>query len=918
MAVCGLLVPRSACAAISDEMLRADSLWSAGMRDTAIVLTRELADRARQEGDQGVLVDLLTRTGTHARFFGKVAEAEPSLQEAVRLAEAMGDSIRVMRVLRWLSTVVGMQGRSTEAQSMLQRYLALATAKNDSLHLGWAWVGLSWQAVREGRAEEALAGYARAAGYFGSGADPEGSIYALTGLCRAHTSQGRLLQAADCLNQAADLARKSKLLMSEAVVLNDLGTLEFYLGDPGEALKQFERSRAIHQQMGSLRETVTPLINISLCLRNLGRLEAARDTLEHALALCRADGWRDLESGVLTHLALAATQRGRPHEAAQRYREVLRLSDPLALKERISCLTGLAESMLSVDSVTAAIGHLEEALELLSGGSETQQTAYVHGHLGLAYRRLGRPRDALARFQAATAIAQRLKQDINAISGMLEEAETYRLLERPDSARLAFLRAAELWEAARAIPTNPSWREGRGTSGHRLYAGLAFAILDSARAGPEEGKIPEAFDRLQAYKARTLLERMLRPGERLEGQAAAGRRMPASLATLERMRCEVLAPGELLLDFYLGPEASLVFAVTREAQRWVRLPAEAELKTRLVSYNQLLSEPPRCRGEVPDLEATGRAGARLAETLFAGIGDLLDQSDTVILSGDGAVNLLSLAALRSDDRQQWFRVPSATVLMQLRSASRPPGADPARVIALAAARSDSTPRLAGSLREVRDLGRRYRNVRVRTSYAEGDSVPALLRGADVIHVASHLQLDDQNPWNSEIQVFPAGSRRNLSAAAVCDLDLRARLAVLSSCSSAGGRILSGEGVIGVSGAFLSAGVPAVVATLWPVDDQTTATLMGRFYDELARGETVATALGRAQRAVRSEAATAHPFYWAGFVVIGDGHASVPLRPRAWRRPDWPWMALPLLGLLLGALAIRRHGRRRRESRTESV
>ena len=90
------------------------------------------------------------------------------------------------------------------------------------------------------------------------------------------------------------------------------------------------------------------------------------------------------------------------------------------------------------------------------------------------------------------------------------------------------------------------------------------------------------------------------------------------------------------------------------------------------------------------------------------------------------------------------------------------------------------------------------------------------------------------------------------------------------CESAGGRILSGEGVLGLCGAFLSAGIPAVVATLWPVDDRTTAELMTVFYEELARGETVARSLRRAQMAIRQGHETGNPFFWAGFVLVGDG------------------------------------------------
>jgi hypothetical protein len=81
-------------------------------------------------------------------------------------------------------------------------------------------------------------------------------------------------------------------------------------------------------------------------------------------------------------------------------------------------------------------------------------------------------------------------------------------------------------------------------------------------------------------------------------------------------------------------------------------------------------------------------------------------------------------------------------------------------------------------------------------------------------------------------------------------------------------------VLGLTSAFLSAGVSSVVATLWPVDDVVTADLMDAFYTGLADGKTVASALRGAQLRIRADKKTRHPFYWAGFVVVGDGDVSV--------------------------------------------
>jgi len=92
-------------------------------------------------------------------------------------------------------------------------------------------------------------------------------------------------------------------------------------------------------------------------------------------------------------------------------------------------------------------------------------------------------------------------------------------------------------------------------------------------------------------------------------------------------------------------------------------------------------------------------------------------------------------------------------------------------------------------------------------------------------------------------------------------------------------LIVGEGLCGLTTAFLSAGASAVVATLWPVDDAVTADLMKKFYRELAKGSTVAFALRRAQMAIRGNKKTEHPFYWAGFIVTGNGNITVNLEEK---------------------------------------
>jgi hypothetical protein len=254
----------------------------------------------------------------------------------------------------------------------------------------------------------------------------------------------------------------------------------------------------------------------------------------------------------------------------------------------------------------------------------------------------------------------------------------------------------------------------------------------------------------------------------------------------------------------------------------------------------------------------------------------------VIVAPDGVVAMLPFAYMDSasgdsgsgSSPRTWLRIPSASTWLRLRGRELAPSS---RVLAIAGRQAANGVELPGVDIELAAL-RGYRGVTV-TVGARSAIDDSLLSVSDALHFASHLKLDDQRPWQSGLLLGTANEPTVPRASEISAMELGARLVVLSSCASAGGRVLSGEGVLGISSAFLSAGASSIVATLWPVDDRVTADFMARFYAYLAGGEPVAAALGHAQGALERRPATSHPFYWAGFVVTGNPDVEVSLQPR---------------------------------------
>jgi hypothetical protein len=143
--------------------------------------------------------------------------------------------------------------------------------------------------------------------------------------------------------------------------------------------------------------------------------------------------------------------------------------------------------------------------------------------------------------------------------------------------------------------------------------------------------------------------------------------------------------------------------------------------------------------------------------------------------------------------------------------------------------------------------------------------------AGILHLAAHGKYNPDNPLFSTLYLAPDKQRDGrLEVHDIYGLDLTkvTNLVVLSACQTQMGQLSKGDEVVGLNRAFLYAGTPSVMASLWSVDDKVTGLLMEGFYTHLQAGMTKAEALRQAQIDIRTE--YPHPYYWAAFVLTGDG------------------------------------------------
>ena len=284
---------------------------------------------------------------------------------------------------------------------------------------------------------------------------------------------------------------------------------------------------------------------------------------------------------------------------------------------------------------------------------------------------------------------------------------------------------------------------------------------------------------------------------------------------------------------------------------------------------------------------TKKSGAALHELLLARVRAKVGSRARLLIVPDDSLWELPFHTLV--DRRGRYVIddavvayaPSLATLREMTALARRRASEPAAVEILAVGDPSPAegPRVPHAAREVNALASIYGPSRSRV-YVGTRADEARFREqagqARRIHIAAHGVLDSRAPLHSYVALAPgaAGDDGLLEARELMRQRLRAELLVLSACETARGRIGAGEGLIGLGWAAFLAGSASTIVSQWKVDSRSTADLMIAFHralqpDASGRRPGTADALRRAALATARTPAYAHPFYWAGFVAIGD-------------------------------------------------
>jgi CHAT domain-containing protein/Tfp pilus assembly protein PilF len=861
-------------------------------------------------GDPESRIRGLEGLGNVERFRGRPTEALPWLERARSEAEAAADTAAVGRIVGAMGAARRMRGEYSASLDLFQRELAIFEGLRDPEWIGRTHFNIGTTLGALGRCREAIPHLERAR----DAAEAAGTMAAASnaynnlGLC--HQGLGDYAGALEAYEHCLQIAESTGSRSELPPTLVNIGTIYRAQGAPLRALDSYRRSYAISSEQGEKQFMADALEDEGGVLLELGRLPEARAALDKALALAEESHRLSVVTWASADLAEVYARLG------DRPRALALLQHCLETAEQMEELPLISRTRREIAALSLEDGKAREALDQGQRAADVARRYGLLEELWPALMVAGQAERALVHPDAAE---EALREAVDVVEELRAHAVG------PESDRAAFLipRVAPYQELVSLLADGGRpWdalavaerSKGRVLldvmAGGRTAIGAALTRDERAEEARLEADVLSANSELRALLLQPQPEAARRKS--LEDTRAARRlaledwrtRQYAAHTELRVLRGEspplaredarrLLPDGQtVLLEYSLGGQRGYVFALsggrTGEAELSVhRLDAAPSEIVRL-------ARDLRDRLARRDLEFDA-AAARLYQALIAPARDVLRGARHVVLVPDGALWELPFQALRPRGGRYLVEdvaisyAPSLSVLRDMRGQRRPPAPAGHDLLALgnpdlgAGARRRTPSVLMSDLQplpeaetQVRAIARLYdpraSAVRVGTEARESwlKQEAAHYR---ILHFATHGLLDDASPLYSQLVLAAPrageGDDGLLEAREILEMSLDADLAVLSACETGRGQSGAGEGLIGMSWAFFVAGCPATVASQWKVEAASTNRLMLAFHRELRAGRTPAEALRLAALAQLRRPDERHPFYWAGFVAMGD-------------------------------------------------
>jgi len=888
--------------------------WNIGNLELAeAYFLRSFAIRERMVPGSLDLASSLNNLGVVARERGNLEDARSHCIRALEIRERLASgSLDVARSLDNLGDICRDQGELEDAWTYHLRALEISENLDPgNLQVASNLNSLGVDAIAQGNLCQAWSLNMRSLEIRERLAPQTLSVSSsLNNLGLIAWQQGELTKAQTYFLQSLEIKEKvAPQSIPLATSLNNLGNIAADQGNLQEAHSYYLRSLAIIEKVASQS------LQMSSCLNNIGcvaadggALEEARQYFLRSLEIRERKAPQSLDyAQSLTNLGDIARRRQKFEQAESYHQQALKIIgrlSPGSLKES-NALKNLGEVWFDRGQLQQAENNLKQALKIMltyAGGSWAEsETRHLLGRTYAAQEDMARSLEQYRRAAAALEIQRgRIVSGASRssfidkwmmifydlIKALLQTAGTS---DRPDLTETLEREAFHVAESARSRTFLETLAEARshlnqGIS-HEMKVDeekLLFLInkaWEDMNTADSEALRSGASSRLETLELKfdTFKEEI-----RLSEPRYAQFKYPQPLTLSAVQDC--LRNDEILLEFVLASDFSCLFVVGPRRFEVQILPAKSEIQQQVKKIRTLLASP--------DLLSPSRPLSTLYTMLLGGVD--LPQEARLIISADDYLNYLPFEALVTADGKYLIEkhaigyVSSATLLSILRKDERNP--TPRTLIAFGDPEFDSVQttseprhppgkftRIPYSRKEVYSIAALFGDVcqRLGREATEEQVKSAKLDTFRYIHFATHALIDEQIPSRSRIVLGPApdgASEGYLDINKIMNLEVNADLIVLSACGTSLGKLVRGEGMIGMTRAWFYAGAPTVIASLWSVNDMSTALLMAKLYEGLSSGLDKAEAIRRAKLWLLGDPDQAfyhHPYFWASFVLYGE-------------------------------------------------
>jgi len=897
-----------------------DRFYNQGSYPEALSIYRLEQNLADQIGAKPGVAHALTHIGNVHLQQGDYARALESYQTSLTMSEALGDKTAVADAIRNIGRVHYDQSDYALALEFFQKSLALNEAIGDKAGIARALSSVGGVYYVQGDYAPALELHQKSLAISESLGDKAGIARALNDIGIVYRIQGDYARALEYYRKSLTIREANGNKHGIAVVLHNIGNLNRLQGDYAQSFESFQKSLALKEEIGDKAGIASTLSHLGLFYRLQGDYAQALECFRRSLALSEAMGNKAGIARALISIGRVHNSQGDHAQALEDYQK------SLALREAAGNKAEVADTLNNIGEVYVAQGRYSQALDTAARAAALAgQIGYIEvlwkARLvaGAAYLALNEPVQARLAFEEAITTIETLRSKVaggeeerqrffeskvspyHAMVDLLmrdgrpsealifaERAKSRALLDTLQNGRVNVTKAMTAQEQEQERELND-----------QLVALNTQISRETARPKPDQTRLTELNARLQ--KARLDFESFQ------TNLYAAHRELRAQRGEAQPLRLEEIAAllpdaASALLEYVVTDDKTYLFTVTKAAGK----PEPEVLVYALpVKRDELDKQAEVFRRQLAGRDLGFRASsAKLYELLLKPAEAQLRGKTYLVIAPDDQLWDLPFQALLT--RAGRFLIedaaityaPSLTVLREMAKRRKNQGANPASATLLALGnpllsretvnratmtlRDENLDPLPEAEKEVKALSQLYGSARSKVyigAEAREDRLKAEAGQARVLHFATHGILNNASPMYSHLVLAQGDTNEDglLEAWELMQMDLKADLAVLSACETARGRYGAGEGIIGLSWAMFIAGVPSIVVSQWKVESASARDLMINFHRQALTSPAAAKSKATKAEALRQAALkmmmtpeTRHPFYWAGFVLVGDG------------------------------------------------